>query len=169
MSLHFVLNSIVFSPATCTSWTSAPLSGSSLQNVMLHRSRRHITHIYSIHILPNSFRLQHFKFVSQVASAEPTPIKHVDPSSNRRHVQTVKSQRKFKPSPAQLAIVEACKTHNVMVSARPGSGKTATAEAIVRANPSTRIAVITYSKRLQLDTQKRLEGYRNADVFTFHG
>jgi type IV secretory pathway ATPase VirB11/archaellum biosynthesis ATPase len=159
-----------------TSWTSASLSGSSLRNVMLHRSRRHSAVIYSIHIFQNPFRIHHFKFISQAASAEPTPIKHVPPPinhvpppSNRRQARIVKPPRGFVPSPAQKAIVEACKTHNVMVSARPGSGKTTTAEAIVQANPSTRIAVITYSKRLQLDTEKRLRRYHNADVLTFHG
>jgi Ni2+-binding GTPase involved in maturation of urease and hydrogenase len=57
---------------------------------------------------------------------------------------------------------------NVMVSARPGAGKTATAEAVVAANPNVQTAIITYSKRLQLDTQRRLESYGSADVFTFH-
>ena len=57
---------------------------------------------------------------------------------------------------------------NVMVSARPGAGKTATAEAVVAANPEVPTAIITYSKRLQLDTQRRLENYGSADVFTFH-
>lgn len=61
------------------------------------------------------------------------------------------------------------RTQNVVVSARPGAGKTATAEAIVAANPNRPIAVVTYSKRLQLDTAKRLEDYPCAEVFTFHG
>ena len=37
-------------------------------------------------------------------------------------------RRVFKPSPEQQAIVDAARTQNVVVSARPGSGKTATAE-----------------------------------------
>ncbi|KAG7449540.1 P-loop containing nucleoside triphosphate hydrolase protein [Guyanagaster necrorhizus] len=78
-------------------------------------------------------------------------------------------KRIFIPSVGQTAIVNHLKTHNVMVSARPGAGKTATAEAVVQANPSTPIAVVTYSKRLQLDTQKRLQNYPLVDVFTFHG
>lgn len=56
-----------------------------------------------------------------------------------------------------------------MVSARPGSGKTATAEAIVAAHPDKRVAVLTYSKRLQLETYRRLCNYSNCEVFTFHG
>lgn len=77
--------------------------------------------------------------------------------------------RSFIPSPEQAAIVQHCELHNVMVSARPGSGKTSTAEALVRANPSVPIAVVTYSKRLQLATQLRLADYPLADAFTFHG
>lgn len=56
-----------------------------------------------------------------------------------------------------------------MVSARPGSGKTATAEAIVAAHQDARVAVITYSKRLQLETERRLDRYENCRVMTFHG
>ncbi|KAK0226070.1 P-loop containing nucleoside triphosphate hydrolase protein [Armillaria fumosa] len=78
-------------------------------------------------------------------------------------------ERIFIPSVGQTAVVNHLKTHNVMVSARPGAGKTATAEAVVRANPNTLIAIVTYSKRLQLDTQKRLQSYPLVDVFTFHG
>lgn len=37
------------------------------------------------------------------------------------------------------------------------------------ANPDLRIAIVTYSKRLQLETARRLECYSNVDVFTFHG
>lgn len=77
--------------------------------------------------------------------------------------------RTFKPSREQLAIVEASCTQNVVVSARPGSGKTATAEAIVAANTNRRTAVLTYSKRLQLETARRLEDYSACDVYTFHG
>jgi hypothetical protein len=73
------------------------------------------------------------------------------------------------PSPEQQAIVELCHTQNVVVSARPGAGKTATAEAIVAADPNRPIAIITYSKRLQLGTARRLSAYPGSDVFTFHG
>ena len=68
-----------------------------------------------------------------------------------------------------MAIVEAARTQNVVVSARPGSGKTATAEAIVAANAGLRVLLITYSKRLQLETARRLEDYPHCDVYTFHG
>ncbi|KAH6608360.1 hypothetical protein Trco_001706 [Trichoderma cornu-damae] len=58
---------------------------------------------------------------------------------------------------------------NVVVSARPGSGKTATAEAIAAAHPDKRIAVILYSKSLQLETQRRLLAYPNCESLTYHG
>ncbi|KAJ7278838.1 P-loop containing nucleoside triphosphate hydrolase protein [Mycena rebaudengoi] len=74
----------------------------------------------------------------------------------------------FTPSPEQLEVVKQSQTHNVVVSARPGAGKTATAEAIVAANPDIPVAIITYSKRLQLSTEKRLQDYPRADVYTFH-
>ncbi|KAI0474197.1 P-loop containing nucleoside triphosphate hydrolase protein [Xylaria cf. heliscus] len=75
----------------------------------------------------------------------------------------------FNPSDQQREIVRLCFEQNVVVSARPGSGKTATAEAIVAAHPDKRVAVLTYSKRLQLETYLRLRKYSNCEVFTFHG
>ncbi|KAF5687510.1 p-loop containing protein [Fusarium denticulatum] len=58
---------------------------------------------------------------------------------------------------------------NVVVSARPGSGKTATIEAIAAAHPDKRIGSILFSKRLQSETSHRLRKYHNSDVYTFHG
>lgn len=75
----------------------------------------------------------------------------------------------FIPSGEQLEIVRLCAKQNIVVSARPGSGKTATAEAVVAAYPDKRVAVLTYSKRLQLETCRRLRNYPNCEVFTFHG
>ncbi|KAH8797862.1 P-loop containing nucleoside triphosphate hydrolase protein [Xylogone sp. PMI_703] len=74
----------------------------------------------------------------------------------------------FSPSHEQQEVVKLCSLKNVVVQARPGSGKTATAEAIVAANPDKRVAILTYSKRLQLETYRRLRTYSNCDVFTFH-
>ncbi|CAG8676607.1 687_t:CDS:2, partial [Acaulospora colombiana] len=65
----------------------------------------------------------------------------------------------FTPSKEQDDIVKACATSNVMVSARPGSGKTTTIKAILQDNPSTSMVVITYSKRLQVDTLNKLMPY----------
>jgi len=39
----------------------------------------------------------------------------------------------------------------------------------VAANPEKSIAVLTYSKRLQLETSKRLKQYPNCSTYTFHG
>ncbi|KAL7906817.1 P-loop containing nucleoside triphosphate hydrolase protein, partial [Trichoderma velutinum] len=79
------------------------------------------------------------------------------------------SKPSFTPSIEQRKVVRLCRTQNVIVSARPGSGKTATAEAIIAAHPGKRVAVLTYSKRLQLETRHRLRPYTNCEVFTFHG
>ncbi|KAL5601186.1 uncharacterized protein BROUX77_005435 [Berkeleyomyces rouxiae] len=78
---------------------------------------------------------------------------------------------RFVPSKEQQRIVELSKDHHVLVSARPGSGKTATAEAVVAGSaPGERIAILTYSKRLSLETKKRLDKYQNkCSVYTFHG
>ncbi|KAJ2893350.1 hypothetical protein MKZ38_008755 [Zalerion maritima] len=79
-----------------------------------------------------------------------------------------KKKPSFDPSPEQLKVVKISRTQNVVVSARPGSGKTATAEAIVAANPDKRVAVITYSRRLRDETHRRLRAYPNCRVSTFH-
>ncbi|KAH8821966.1 P-loop containing nucleoside triphosphate hydrolase protein [Xylogone sp. PMI_703] len=82
----------------------------------------------------------------------------------RRH----RRKSSFPPSPEQKKIAALCSEQNVVVSARPGSGKTATAEAIVADYPDKRVAVLTYSKRLQVETELRLRAYSNCTVFTFH-
>ncbi|RYP08853.1 hypothetical protein DL764_001650 [Monosporascus ibericus] len=74
----------------------------------------------------------------------------------------------FAPSPEQLKVVRKSRTQNVVVSARPGSGKTATAEAIVAAKPYKRVLVLTYSRQLRLETGRRLRPYSNCRAFTFH-
>jgi superfamily I DNA/RNA helicase len=76
---------------------------------------------------------------------------------------------RFKPSFEQLEVLNSLQTHNVAVSARPGAGKTATAVALAQENPNVPIAVITYSKHLQLDTERRLKKYVGVQAFTFHG
>ncbi|KAK7428144.1 hypothetical protein QQZ08_005384 [Neonectria magnoliae] len=97
------------------------------------------------------------------------------PSSFRFFTQTQELLRRrkgkpsFTPSPEQLKVVKLCLVQNVVVSARPGSGKTATAEAIVAAYPDKRVAVLTYSKALQRETERRLRDYLNCKVLTFHG
>lgn len=73
------------------------------------------------------------------------------------------------PSPQQQKIAKLCADQNVVVSARPGSGKTATIEAIAAAHPDKQIGSILFSKRLQSETSSRLKKYHNSHVFTFHG
>lgn len=105
---------------------------------------------------------------SHVAHASLLAARHV---INRVDISAYRPPiiRTFVASREQADVVQQCQLHNVMVSARPGSGKTTTAEALVRAHPGVPIAVVTYSKRLQLATQLRLADYPNADAFTFHG
>ena len=74
----------------------------------------------------------------------------------------------FQPSLEQEDVINALRTHNVVVSASPGAGKTATIEALVQENPEVPVAVITYSKRLQIDTHRRLRKYSRVHTFTFH-
>jgi superfamily II DNA or RNA helicase len=75
----------------------------------------------------------------------------------------------FKPSPAQAAILNAMKTHNIIVSARPGSGKTAIAQGAAIENPDKAIGVSTFSKNLQVENSHRMRPYPWAKPFTFHG
>lgn len=74
----------------------------------------------------------------------------------------------FTPSEDQQKIAKLCRTQNVVVSARPGSGKTSTAEAIIAAHPDLTVLVLTYSKRLHLETLRRIRPYPNCEVYTFH-
>jgi len=84
-------------------------------------------------------------------------------------------ETKIIPSIEQKEVIKLLKTHNVVVSARPGAGKTATIEALVQENPAVPVAVITYSKRLHIDTSRRLRKYSRPgtdpriQTFTFHG
>ncbi|KAJ4120889.1 hypothetical protein NW760_002070 [Fusarium oxysporum] len=88
---------------------------------------------------------------------------------NHSWLQSVGTKPAFKPSSQQLRIAKLCADQNVVVSARPGSGKTATIEAIAAAHPDKRIGSILFSKRLQSETSHRLNKYHNSDVYTFHG
>ncbi|KAL6799810.1 P-loop containing nucleoside triphosphate hydrolase protein [Trichoderma sp. SZMC 28012] len=75
----------------------------------------------------------------------------------------------FTLSPEQQNIVKLCTEQNIVVSARPGTGKTAMAEAIAAHYPHLRIAFSVYLKTLQLENERRLGKYPNAQVFTIHG
>ncbi|KAG4290710.1 hypothetical protein FPRO06_02596 [Fusarium proliferatum] len=88
---------------------------------------------------------------------------------NHSRLQCVGTKPAFEPSSQQLRVAKLCADQNVVVSARPGSGKTATIEAIAAAHPDKRIGSILFSKRLQSETSHRLKKYHNSDVYTFHG
>lgn len=76
----------------------------------------------------------------------------------------------LQPTEEQMCIVESLRTDNVWVKAVPGSGKTTTIKFIIGDNPERRILVLTYSKTLQIDTQKSLNRYsKHIDVKTIHG
>jgi hypothetical protein len=64
---------------------------------------------------------------------------------------------RFKPRHEQAKVVKWLQTHNVVVSAHPGAGK------------KVAIAIITYSKRLQLDTEESLKKYVGVVTYTLHG
>ncbi|KAJ4207052.1 hypothetical protein NW759_014050 [Fusarium solani] len=83
-------------------------------------------------------------------------------------LQRQRKKPTFIPSDDQQKIAKLCRTENVVVSARPGSGKTSTAEAIIAAHLDLRVLVLTYSKRLQLETLRRIRPYLNCEVYTFH-
>ncbi|ETS04822.1 P-loop containing nucleoside triphosphate hydrolase protein [Trichoderma reesei RUT C-30] len=125
---------------------------------------------------PLSYLIQRpFPRAWQSSFAIKLPFRVPTAYTSSRHFTTSQSlfrgrrkKRPFVPSPGQQKIVKLCAEHNVVVSARPGSGKTATAEAIVAAYPHLRVAVLCYSKALQLDTQRRLKKYPNVEAFTFH-
>ncbi|KAM5376626.1 hypothetical protein ACJA88_006949 [Fusarium oxysporum] len=98
-----------------------------------------------------------------------SPFINMEMSSILYGLQSVGTKPAFKPSSQQLRIAKLCADQNVVVSARPGSGKTATIEAIAAAHPDKIIGSILFSKRLQSETSHRLNKYHNSDVYTFHG
>ncbi|KIM25257.1 hypothetical protein M408DRAFT_26449 [Serendipita vermifera MAFF 305830] len=78
----------------------------------------------------------------------------------------------FKASDEQQAVVSSVtKGHNVVVSARPGSGKTATAAYVAQTNRDKSMLVLTYSRSLKIKTEvdMRAAGLDHVDVHTFHG
>lgn len=73
-------------------------------------------------------------------------------------------------SSEQLAIVNALNTHNVVVDSVAGSGKTTTNIYIAKHFPTSKILLLTYNKKLQLETKQKIElnAVTNMDVFTYH-
>ena len=60
---------------------------------------------------------------------------------------------------------------NIVVDAVAGSGKTTAISGICQKNPSKRILVLTYNKRLSSETRERFAKLKviNAEIFTLHG
>lgn len=81
------------------------------------------------------------------------------------------SSNKFVLSAEQEAVLDALvQQYNVVVNSVAGSGKTSTMVSIAALLRHLRILILTFSKKLQVDTKKRAkrEGLK-VDVFTFHG
>lgn len=76
----------------------------------------------------------------------------------------------FPASKEQNEIVLSLHTHNVMVNAVAGSGKTTTILHISEHFKSEKILVITYNSKLRLETREKIRKYNldNIEVHTFH-
>lgn len=76
------------------------------------------------------------------------------------------------PSLDQRSIVQALLTHNVVVTASPGSGKTTLALQIVQKYTTFPSLVLSYNTALNQDTSKRIEALnlqKRVHCFTYHG
>jgi len=74
------------------------------------------------------------------------------------------------PTEEQEVIIQSIKTHNVIVNAVAGSGKTTTNLLIAVDNPDKRILILTYNKRLKLDTKRKITalGLTNVEAHSYH-
>ena len=73
-------------------------------------------------------------------------------------------------STEQLKIVAAIRDHNVIVDSVAGAGKTTTILHIAEAYSNLSILILTYNKKLKLDTRHRADqlSIRNLEVHTYH-
>jgi hypothetical protein len=71
-------------------------------------------------------------------------------------------------SQEQLDIVEAIKTNNVIIDCVVGSGKTSTVLLIAKHNPDKQVLMLTYNKRLRLETMDKSNDLKNLEIHTFH-
>lgn len=79
-------------------------------------------------------------------------------------------KKTLEPSDEQLKVIEAARTHNVLVAARPGSGKTAIARFYAEKYKDKTLGIFTFSKHLQTETSKKLSKYGSrVKSLTFHG
>lgn len=74
------------------------------------------------------------------------------------------------PSEEQLEAINALATHNIVINAVAGSGKTTTVLHIAKKFPDEPILLLTYNKRLQLETTARANscGITNLEIRTYH-
>lgn len=85
-----------------------------------------------------------------------------------------KSSNSVSPTEEQQIILQKLEKSNVVVSAVAGSGKTTTilfiAQKMFQLNCGAKILVLTYNKKLQLETEERLksQSLTNVEVKTFH-
>ena len=75
------------------------------------------------------------------------------------------------PSYKQKVVINAVANNNVLVDSVAGSGKTTTILHIAIHYPEDSILVLTYNKKLKLDTQEKLRklSINNVRVYTYHG
>lgn len=73
-------------------------------------------------------------------------------------------------SDEQKEIIEAIKKNNVVVDSVAGSGKTTTALYIAKNLPEEKILLLTYNRKLRLETEKKCKELliTNMEVYTYH-
>jgi hypothetical protein len=74
------------------------------------------------------------------------------------------------PSDEQVAVISSLQLNHVIVDSVAGSGKTTTILHIARSMPDTDILLLTYNKRLKLETRSKVKdlGLRNIEVHSYH-
>jgi hypothetical protein len=71
----------------------------------------------------------------------------------------------------QKEILKHASTHNLMIDSVAGSGKTTTLLHLVKLLDTKRILLLTYNRRLRIETKERVDkmGITNVEVRTYHG
>lgn len=77
----------------------------------------------------------------------------------------------MRTSPCQRSVVDVFESHNIIVDAVAGSGKTTTCLFAAQQYPNDKFLVLTYNKKLRDETRARINDMRikNMKVYTFHG
>lgn len=75
---------------------------------------------------------------------------------------------KITPSEEQLEVCHQLQTHNVVVDAIAGSGKTTTGLSIAAAFPDAEILLLTYNKRLKDEMRGRFKHMKNVYATNYH-